>query len=62
MIAAATDSLSAISLAGNIIQFVDFGVKLLPGAVRISRSPSGALPINEEIELITSDLQALVAN
>jgi hypothetical protein len=54
------DPLSALSLAGNIIQFVDFGVKLLSGAVRLYRSPTGTLPINDEIELITTDLKALI--
>ena len=55
------DPLSALSLAGNVIQFVDFGSKLLGKAGELYRSPVGSLAIHDELLLITTDLQALVA-
>jgi hypothetical protein len=54
------DPLSALSLAGNIVQFVDFGLKLLSGAVELYKSPSGTLAAHHELELVTTDLSALV--
>jgi hypothetical protein len=54
------EPLSALSLAGNVVQFIDFGITLLSGALRLYKSPSGALPVNDEIELITDDLKALI--
>jgi hypothetical protein len=54
------DPLSALSLAGNIVQFVDFGSKLLSGAVGLYRSPLGTLAAHHELELVTTDLSALV--
>jgi hypothetical protein len=55
------DPLSALSLAGRIVQFVDFGSKLLRDAQGLYRSSSGALTANEELELVTADLRALIA-
>jgi len=54
------DPLSAISLAGNIVQFVEFGVKLLSGAHDLYRSPTGTLAVNDQIELTTNDLNVLI--
>src|SRR3954454_21682390 len=54
------DPLSAFSLAGSVVQFVDFGITLLSGVGRLYRSPTGGLPVNDEVELITSDLKALI--
>jgi hypothetical protein len=54
------DPLSALSLAGSIIQFVDFGTKLLSGAGELYKSPTGTLKINHQIELTTNDLKALI--
>jgi hypothetical protein len=54
------DPLSAISLAGNIVQFVEFGVKLLSGAYDLYRSPTGTLAVNDQIELTTNDLNVLI--
>jgi hypothetical protein len=56
----AMNPLSALSLAGTIIQFVDFGRKLLGGAVDIYRSASRSLAVNDEIELEATDLKELV--
>jgi hypothetical protein len=54
------DPLNALSLAGNVIQFVDFGSKLLKGAGELYRSPSGSLALHDEIEITTSDLRAVI--
>src|SRR5271168_879473 len=54
------DPLSALSLAGNIVQFIDFGSKLLSGARELYKSPSGTLAAHHELELVTTDLSALV--
>lgn len=54
------DPLTALSLAGTIVQFVDFGSKLLRDARGLYRSSSGALTANEELELVTADLRALI--
>ncbi|KAG0652892.1 hypothetical protein D0Z07_0177 [Hyphodiscus hymeniophilus] len=50
------DALTALSLAGTIVQFVDFGRKILGDYQHFYDSASGALPVNEELELITREL------
>jgi hypothetical protein len=54
------DPLSALSLAGTIVQFVDFGSKLLSNSVQLYKSSKGALKTHEELELITGDLQSVI--
>jgi hypothetical protein len=54
------DPLTALSLAGNIIQFVEFGCRLLSTGKKLYRSSAGSLTVNNEIELITTDLSFLV--
>jgi hypothetical protein len=54
------DGLTALSLAGNIIQFVDFGTKLLSRAEELYRSSQGSLGVNDEIELVTADLKDVI--
>lgn len=54
------DLLTAFSLAGTIVQFVDFGSKLLSRSHEIYQSTGGRLAVDEELELITADLSALV--
>lgn len=54
------DPLTALSLAGNIIQFVDFGTKLLSQGYELYKSTGGKLEVDEEVELITSDLSGLI--
>lgn len=54
------DPLTALSVAGNIIQFVDFGTKLLSQATELYKSSVGTLRINDELELVTTDLRDLV--
>src|SRR4051812_46224868 len=53
------DPLTALSLAGTVVQFVEFGTKVLKGSRQFYTSASGALLVNEELELITKDLSEL---
>jgi hypothetical protein len=55
------DPLSALSVAGTIVQFVDYGTKLLSNARELYRSSVGTLDANNELELVTTDLRALIA-
>jgi seryl-tRNA synthetase len=50
------DPLSALGLAANIVQFVDFGSKLLSGAYELRNSPNGQLEEHAELETITKSL------
>lgn len=53
------DPISVLSLAGTIVQFVDFSSKLVSKGYCIYQSVSGALPDNLELEAITTDLSLL---
>lgn len=53
------DPLTVLSLAGTIVQFVDFGRTLITDARDLYSSSAGTLTANEELELVTADLQAL---
>jgi hypothetical protein len=55
------DLLTVISLVGNIVQFVDFGSKLLSNAIELYRSPVGRLAGHHQLELVTTDLHALIS-
>jgi hypothetical protein len=54
------DPLSALSLAGTVIQFVNFGTKLLSTSVKLYKSSRGRLETHEELELTIVDLQSVV--
>lgn len=54
------DALTALSLAGNLVQFIDFSSKLLSKGREIYRSPDGALRDNLEIEIVTADFLKVV--
>lgn len=54
------DPLTALSVAGTIVQFVDFGCSLLSEAHELYRSTNGVLTTNKELELVTVDLRAVV--
>ena len=54
------DPLTALSLAGNVIQFVEFGTRLLSRAAELYRSTVGPLSVHDEIALVTADLQGLI--
>ena len=53
------DPKSALSLAANIVQFVDFTSKVVSKGLRIYLSADGALAKNLELEVITNDLSRL---
>jgi len=55
------DPLSALSLAGTVVQFVDFGSKLLSESFELYKSSRGTLEANEQLELVTGDLQSVIA-
>jgi hypothetical protein len=54
------DPLTALSLAGNIIQFVEFGTRLLSTTKELYRSSKGTLNINDELQLVTTDFSTLI--
>ena len=58
-LSALMDPLSVVSLAGNIIQFVEFGSNLVCGSLDIYKSADGATSDNSELKLITEDLTGL---
>lgn len=53
------DPLSALSLAGTIIQLVDFGNKLLSNSVKLYKANSGTLKAHEELKLAVGDLKSV---
>lgn len=55
------DPLTALGLAGNIVQFVDFGVKVLKDAHEIYTSTTGAIEDNKVRESITSEMKTIVS-
>lgn len=57
------DPLSALSLAGTVIQFVDFGTKLLLNSKELFYSTHGsAFNRTEEVGLAIADLEQLQSN
>lgn len=55
------DPLSALGLASNIIQVVDFGSRLVFKGREIYGSVDGATAVNRELESITTDLNRVCA-
>ena len=53
------DPLTALSVAGNIVQFVDFTVKLISKGNELYKSADGALVDNRDLEAIASNLARL---
>lgn len=52
---------SAIGLAGNICQFLDFGGKILSSGREIYQSVDGSAPRNVELVIVYSDLSSLAS-
>jgi hypothetical protein len=50
------DPLSAIGLAGTIVQFIDFSRKILVGGAELYKSANGIIELNRQVELATQDL------
>ena len=55
------DPLTAFSVAGTVIQFVDFGSSLCSESRQLYKSARGALSVNEELELATTSIISLLA-
>jgi hypothetical protein len=53
------DPLTALGLAGNVVQFVDFSSKLLCGAYEVYSSTSGATAETADLGVAIKDLQAV---
>ena len=53
------DPFTAIGLAASIVQFLEFGRKLVSGAVEIYQNVDGATSSNILLERITADLHDL---
>jgi len=53
------EALAAVGLAGNIVQFIDFGCRLLTEARQIQTSSSGVSAKNLEIETVAVKLRYL---
>jgi RNA binding exosome subunit len=54
------DPITALGVAGNIVQFIDFGLKATSKAREIHKSAAGALQENVDIEAIAEDLAAAI--
>jgi hypothetical protein len=55
------DPLSALSIAGTVVQFIDFGLKVVSKGRSIYRSGDGTLSEYHAIDLLTNDLLTLQA-
>ncbi|KAE9366867.1 hypothetical protein N431DRAFT_471897 [Stipitochalara longipes BDJ] len=53
------DPLTALSVAGNIVQFVDFSIRLITKGSELYNSADGSSIGNAELEVIANDLQEL---
>jgi hypothetical protein len=53
------DPLTALSLAGTVVQFVDFSTKLVTKTYELYKSRNGCLRVNEELEEVTLNLKML---
>ena len=51
--------LDALSLAGTIIQFVEFSSKVLAGTCELYKSGAEALTVHQQLSLVTDDLSVL---
>ena len=51
------DPLSALGLAGTVLQFIDFAYKLVSGSVEIYKSTGGLTAENEFLEVIAEDVR-----
>jgi hypothetical protein len=50
------EPLSALSLAGNVIQLVDFGLRIVSKGNQIYHSGEGVLSEDHDLEVVTNDL------
>ena len=55
------EPLAALALAGNVLQFIDFGCKLFSQGCELYKSTDGRLAVDDEIRLIAAELQDFVS-
>ena len=55
------DPVTAFALAGNVIQFIDFGCNLLSESLDLYRSATGTTVENIELEIVAKDIQDNIA-
>jgi len=55
------DPITALGVAGNIVQFIDFGLKATSKAREIHRNDKGMTVEHADLQLVTKDLVALSA-
>ncbi|PMD14363.1 hypothetical protein NA56DRAFT_710938 [Hyaloscypha hepaticicola] len=53
------DPLTALSIAGTIVRFVDFALKILTTGHQLYNSSSGSIPAHDELKLVGRDLSVL---
>lgn len=53
------EALAAVSLAGNIVQFIDIGLKVLHGAKEIHHSMTGSTGDFQNLETVAQEMQRL---
>lgn len=53
------EALTALSLASNIVQFIDFSNKIIKGAKEIHDSATGTLSETESLEDVVKEMQSL---
>ncbi|KAJ6190240.1 hypothetical protein N7519_000261 [Penicillium mononematosum] len=56
------DPLTAISLAGNILTFIDFSYKIISGVNNVLSTPNGMTPDNERLSVLVEGLNAVTQN
>ena len=54
------DPLTALSIAGTVVHFLDFALKILTTGHRLYKSSSGSIPAHEELKLVARDISVLV--
>jgi hypothetical protein len=53
------EGLTALGLASNIVQFIDFSSKIIKGAKEIYDSGTGTVPATEGLEDVAKEMQSL---
>ncbi|KAL4864783.1 hypothetical protein BDV12DRAFT_200772 [Aspergillus spectabilis] len=56
------DPLTAIGLAGSILQFIDFSYEVISGVNDVCSSATGMAPENENLSVWVEDLNAVTVN
>jgi hypothetical protein len=53
------DPVTALSVAGNVIQFVDFGCRVFSKGIEIALSEQGSTIVHDELEDIATDVSIM---